>query len=73
MVGSNPPAMRISLLDNEYVGIKAPMFSFTRLVGAPPHPAVAAAAVAAAAAAAAARRESCGELRVREDAARTPL
>ena len=68
MVGSNPPAMRISLLDNEYVGIKAPMFSFTRLVGAPPHP-----AVAAAAAAAAARRESCGELRVREDAARTPL
>jgi len=36
MVGSNPPAMRISLLDNEYVGIKAPMFSFTRLVGADP-------------------------------------
>ena len=70
MVGSNPPAMRISLLDNEYVGIKAPMFSFTRLVGAPPHPAVAA---AAAAAAAAARRESCGELHVRGDAARTPL
>ncbi|EOD21046.1 carbamoyl phosphate synthetase [Emiliania huxleyi CCMP1516] len=59
MVGSNPPAMRISLLDNEYVGIKAPMFSFTRLVGAPPHPAVAAAAVAAAAAAA--RRESCAD------------
>ena len=67
MVGNNPPAMRISLLDNEYVGIKAPMFSFTRLVGAPPHPA------AAAAVAAAARRESCGELHVRGDAARTPL
>ena len=36
MVGSPVQPAQISLLDLEYVGIKAPMFSFTRLVGADP-------------------------------------
>lgn len=36
MVGAHAQPFHISLLDLEYVGIKAPMFSFTRLVGADP-------------------------------------
>jgi len=36
MVGLNPVPYRISLLDIEYVCVKAPMFSFTRLRGADP-------------------------------------
>jgi carbamoyl-phosphate synthase large subunit len=36
MVGAHVTPAQISLLDLEYVGIKAPMFSFTRLLGADP-------------------------------------
>ena len=36
MVGAHVTPANISLLDLEYVGIKAPMFSFTRLLGADP-------------------------------------
>merc|ERR1711862_627748 len=36
MVGMDPTPYRISLLDIEYVCVKAPMFSFTRLRGADP-------------------------------------
>jgi len=36
MVGAHVQPAPISLLDIDYVGIKAPMFSFTRLVGADP-------------------------------------
>lgn len=36
MVGDKAQPKQINLLDIEYVGIKAPMFSFTRLVGADP-------------------------------------
>lgn len=36
MTGEKVAAANISLLDLEYVGIKAPMFSFTRLLGADP-------------------------------------
>ena len=36
MAGANVHAAQISLLDLDYVGIKAPMFSFTRLLGADP-------------------------------------
>jgi len=36
MVGAHVQPASISLLDVDYVGIKAPMFSFTRLVGADP-------------------------------------
>ena len=36
MVGAHCAPAQISLLDLEYVGIKAPMFSFTRLLGADP-------------------------------------
>jgi len=36
MIGAHVTPAQISLLDLEYVGIKAPMFSFTRLLGADP-------------------------------------
>jgi len=36
MTGAHVVPAQISLLDIDYVGIKAPMFSFTRLVGADP-------------------------------------
>ena len=36
MAGVPVQAANISLLDLDYVGIKAPMFSFTRLLGADP-------------------------------------
>ena len=36
MVGAHVTPAQISLLDLDYVGIKAPMFSFTRLLGADP-------------------------------------
>jgi carbamoylphosphate synthase large subunit len=36
MVGAPAAPFQISLLDLDYVAIKAPMFSFTRLVGADP-------------------------------------
>lgn len=36
MVGMDPDSYRINLLDIEYVCVKAPMFSFTRLRGADP-------------------------------------
>jgi len=36
MVGGHVQPAQISLLDLDYVGIKAPMFSFTRLAGADP-------------------------------------
>ena len=36
MVGAHASPKQISLLDLDYVGIKAPMFSFTRLLGADP-------------------------------------